>query len=68
MRSLVCWGMESATLDRLMTKETVAGERPRCSANFLRLTGRLGVRAGETGLELSVDGLDLRVATLRSLA
>src|ERR1700676_1560673 len=34
-RSLVSCGMESATLDRLITKETVAGERSRCSANFL---------------------------------
>lgn len=51
-----------------MTKETVAGERPRCSANFLRLTGRLAVRAEETGLLPSVDGGDLRVATVRSLA
>jgi|GEM_PF-4866203 len=33
-RSLVSCGVESATLDRLITKETVAGERSRCSANF----------------------------------
>ena len=30
--------MESATLDRLMTRETVAGESPRCSASFFKLT------------------------------
>src|SRR5580698_7234845 len=40
MRSLVSCGIESATLERLMTRETVAGERSRCSASFLRLMGR----------------------------
>src|ERR1700675_4869340 len=43
IRSLVSCGMESATLDRLMTRETVAGERSRCSASFFRL---IGLRAG----------------------
>src|SRR5579859_5035451 len=44
MRSLVSWGMESATLERLMTRETVAGESARCSASFLRLMGRRAAR------------------------
>ena len=39
MRSLVSWGMESATGERLMTSETVAGESPRRSASSFRLTG-----------------------------
>ena len=38
-RSLVSWGMESATGERLMTSDTVAGESPRCSASSFRLTG-----------------------------
>src|SRR5450631_4087261 len=38
-RSLVSWGMESATGERLMTSDTVAGESPRCSASSFKLTG-----------------------------
>src|SRR5580700_10374738 len=63
IRSLVSCGMESATLDRLMTRETVAGERSRCSASFFRL---MGFRAG-CPIRL-LPGFVLRVATERSLA
>src|SRR5579859_4198358 len=38
-RSLVSCGMESATGERLMTSDTVAGESPKCSASSFRLTG-----------------------------
>jgi hypothetical protein len=31
--------MESATVDRFMTKDTVAGESARCSARVLKLMG-----------------------------
>src|ERR1700722_16718297 len=69
MRSLVSCGMESATLDRLMTRETVAGERSRCSASFLRLIGR---RAGWAGsavcLVICFVSLAFFGVTLRSLA
>jgi len=37
--SLVCCGMESATGERLMTRDTVAGARARCSASCFKLTG-----------------------------
>src|ERR1700674_2633561 len=63
IRSLVSCGMESATLDRLMTRETVAGERSRCSASFFRL---IGFRAGCPAP--SLPSLDFFVATQRSLA
>src|SRR5208337_1037998 len=63
MRSLVSCGMESATLERLMTRDTVAGERSRCSANRLRLIGFLGARPVP-----SLAGFDLRADTERSLA
>src|ERR1019366_1254158 len=39
IRSLVSCGMESATGERLMTSDTVAGESERRSASCLRLTG-----------------------------
>src|SRR3984893_10005886 len=66
IRSLVSCGMESATLDRLMTRETVAGERSRCSASFFRL---IGLRAPCPAPSLSaLPGLDFFVATERSLA
>src|ERR1700730_7081716 len=39
IRSFVSWGMESATVDRLITSETVAGESPRYSASFFKLIG-----------------------------
>src|ERR1700704_3067865 len=39
IRSFVSWGMESATVERLITSETVAGESPRCSASFFKLIG-----------------------------
>src|ERR1700688_3173895 len=73
IRSLVSCGMESATLERLMTRETVAGERSRCSASFFRL---IGLRAAwpEPSLAdlalagLALAGLDFFVATERSLA
>ncbi len=63
MRSLVSGGMESATLERLMTRETVAGERSRYSARAFRLVGFGAERAWALVLELG-----LRVATERSLA
>src|SRR5262249_26134085 len=40
MSSLVAGGMESATGERFMTRETVAGESPKCSATDLRLACR----------------------------
>src|SRR5260370_23168394 len=43
IRSLVSCGMEAATLERLMTRETVSAERSRCSASFFKL---MGFRAG----------------------
>src|SRR5580692_10878959 len=61
IRSFVSWGMESATLDPLMTSDTVAGDRPMRSANSLRLTGFRPMRIfGPARL--------LLFATLRSLA
>jgi hypothetical protein len=50
--------MESATLERLMTSETVAGERSRCSASFLRLMGRREWAASLGGL-----GFDFFIVT-----
>src|SRR5262252_8273650 len=38
MRSLVCWGIESATADRFITSDTVAGDRPSSSASSFKLT------------------------------
>src|SRR5215470_4809317 len=38
MRSLVCCGIESATADRFITSDTVAGERPSSSASSFKLT------------------------------
>src|ERR1700687_4192589 len=67
IRSLVSCGMESATLERLMTRETVAGERSRCSASFFKLIGlRAACAAPSPGLALLA--LDFFVATERSLA
>ena len=63
IRSLVSWGMESATVERLMTSETVAGESARCPASFYRLMGFRALRAVPT-----LAGLGLLVATMRSLA
>src|SRR6266852_3490581 len=63
IRSLVSCGMESATLDRLMTRETVAGERSRCSASFFRLIGLRAACPAPSPLDL-----DFFVATERSLA
>src|ERR1700687_4889657 len=63
IRSLVSCGMESATLERLMTRETVAGESCKCSANFFRL---IGLRAARPVASLLAFGL--LVATKRSLA
>src|ERR1700675_622834 len=78
IRSLVSCGMESATLDRLMTRETVAGERSRCSASFFKLIGFRAACAapslpslallGLALLGLALLGLDFFVATERSLA
>ena len=62
-RSLVCCGMESATGDRLITSETVAGERERYSASSFRLTGLELV--GAAFLALPAAFFDF---TLRSLA
>src|ERR1700687_2882868 len=66
IRSLVSCGMESATLDRLMTRETVAGERSRCSASFFKLIGFLAACPAPSLPGL--PGLDFFVATERSLA
>src|ERR1700693_1088704 len=63
IRSLVSCGMESATLDRLMTRETVAGERSRGSASFFRLIGFRAACPAPSLLDL-----DFLVATERSLA
>src|SRR6266478_8522883 len=68
IRSLVSCGMESATLERLMTRETVAGERSRCSASFLRLIGLRAACAGPSLPDLALAGLDFFVATERSFA
>src|ERR1700687_2749179 len=70
IRSLVSCGMESATLDRLITRETVAGERSRCSASFFKLIGlRAPCAAPSPGLAPpALPGLDFLVATERSLA
>ncbi len=62
-RSFVSCGIESATGERLMTRETVAGESWRCPASCFRLTG-LGPRR-TVRLELSAVFL---VVTVRSLA
>src|SRR5712671_2133421 len=63
IRSLVSCGMESATLDRLMTRETVAGERSRCSASFLRLIGLRAACAVPSLVGLALPGLDFFVVT-----
>ena len=63
IRSLVSWGMESATIERLITNDTVAGESPRCSASFFRLMGFRAIRPAP-----SLPGFTFLVATLRSLA
>src|SRR6266478_4808468 len=68
IRSLVSCGMESATLDRLMTRETVAGERSRCSASFFRLIGLRAACPAPSLVDLALAGLDFFVATERSLA
>src|ERR1700722_3434720 len=63
IRSLVSCGMESATGERLMTRDTGAGERARGSASCLRLTGFSTMR--------TVRAAPLTfffVVTLRSLA
>src|ERR1017187_3767883 len=63
IRAFVSWGMESATGERLMTSETVAGDRPRRSASSLRLTGFGPMRAVRAALLVRFF-----VVTLRSLA
>src|SRR5580658_3655293 len=63
MRSLVSCGMESATGERLMTRETVAGDRARCSARFFKL---MGLRAARPLISPSAFGF--LVLTERSLA
>src|ERR1700722_1652065 len=63
IRSLVSCGMESATGERLMTSDTVAGERARCSASCLRLTG-FGAMRTVRAAPLTL----FFVATVRSLA
>src|SRR6202140_5797488 len=68
IRSLVSCGMESATLDRLMTRETVAGERSRCSASFFRLIGLRAAWPVASLPVLALPGLDFFAATERSLA
>src|SRR6266404_8144659 len=68
IRSLVSCGMESATLDRLMTRETVAGERSRCSASFLRLIGLRAACPAPSLAGLALLDLDFFAATERSLA
>src|SRR5258708_4382553 len=68
IRSLVSCGMESATLDRLMTRETVAAERSRCSASFFRLIGFRAAWPVASLPDLALPGLDFFVTTERSLA
>src|SRR6266404_6313604 len=68
IRSLVSCGMESATLDRLMTRETVAGERSRCSASFFRLMGLRAAWPAPSLVDLALVALDFFAATERSLA
>src|ERR1700686_28326 len=68
IRSLVSCGMESATLERLMTRETVAGERSRCSASFFRLIGLRAACPAPSLADLALADLDFFVATERSLA
>src|SRR4029077_7122519 len=58
--------MESATLDRLMTRETVAGERSRCSASFFRLIGFRAAWPVASLPDLALPGLDFFVATAQS--
>src|SRR5271165_3775393 len=62
-RSLVSWGMVSATGERLMTSDTVAGESPRRSASSFRLTG-----LGPMRTVLPAPLPFFFVVTLRSLA
>src|ERR1700730_1822759 len=63
IRSCVSWGIESATGERLMTSETVAGERSRRSASSLRLTGFGPIRTAR-----APPLARFFVVTLRSLA
>src|ERR1700722_19733166 len=63
IRSLVSCGMESATGERLMTSDTVAGERARRSASCLRLTG-----LGPMRTVRAAPFARFSVGTLRSLA
>src|ERR1700731_2233337 len=62
-RSFVSCGIESATGERLMTSDTVAGDKTSRSANSLRLTG-LGPRRTVRAEPLA----RFFVVTLRSLA
>src|SRR3984957_2501184 len=62
IRSFVSCGMESATLERFMTSDTVAGERSKCSASVFKL---IGFRAG---LALPSPGFGLGAVTERSLS
>src|SRR6266404_7885886 len=55
--------MESATLDRLMTRETVAGERSRCSASFFRLIGLRAACPAPSLAGLALLDLDFFAAT-----
>src|SRR5512133_2958537 len=48
MRRFVSSGMVSEVGVRLITIETVAGERPRCAARRLKLIGCLGVPSAGT--------------------
>src|SRR5258706_14600301 len=68
IRSLVSCGMESATLDRLMTRETVAGERSRGSANFLRRIGLRAACAAPSLVGFALSDLGFFMVTERSLA
>src|SRR5882762_9254422 len=68
IRSLVSCGMESATLDRLMTRETVAGERSRCSASFFKLIGLRAACPAPSLPGLALLDLDFFVVTERNLA
>src|SRR5580700_7209545 len=63
IRSLVSCGIESATGERFITRDTVAGERPRRSASSFRLTG-----LGSMGTARTALFTVLLVVTLRSLA
>lgn len=60
MRSCVRWGMDFAAGERLITRETVAGDRSRYAARDLRLTDCAETLPRE-GEDATVFGLDMGV-------